>query len=463
MSNDKILVGESKPANEVVVNRIEDLPKPTDTGDGLGIAYRFEDNKQYYFSKDIYLSYPIVPKNNTITGSREVKVIYIGSGAFIRNNATTPIGITNIVYITLVGTGSNQLFDVTESDADAGISVEYCFLVNFNMGNLENLDYSFMRNVTIQEQKSKLFVNNDLVFFHASFFNPKAYIGEELLEVGQNILSIDINSSKFIPISGDSAFNINSSLIGRINIVNSELVDIYGGTDFKSGSLDQTDHRVQTKTVAGIPDSQTISSMYMEHNDISTTITAKGEDGSFTAITDAGGGQVTVTSVGHGLSNGEIVWIIDSGYTGKYTISNVTTDTFEITVTYTGTATGEWETNWVKIVGTTYPGENERAEMTDDNEITFANLEQSNVSIIATIGAENSTVAAAKNWEFAVMKNNERIKGGHSEVQMTSIISTISIVATSAVIGGDIFELYMRNMSDSSTQGKVLNFSIVIK
>ncbi len=456
------------PLNEIVVNRVEHLPYPTDTGDGLGLAHRLEDNTQYFFGKDIYLSYPIVPKNNTITGSREVKIIYIGSGAMIRNNSTTPIGIANFVYVTLVGIGTNQLFDVTESEADAGISFEYCFLVNFDLGNIQNLDYSFMRNVTLQEQKGKLFVDSDLVFFHATFFNPKAYIGEELLEVGQNVLSIDINNSKFIPIAGDSAFNINSSLAGRMGIVNSQVVDIYGGIPFKSGSLDQTDPRVLSKTVAGVPDSQTIGSFFMERNTTVTNPTIVGETGTITAFADAGGGQVTVTSAGHGLSNGAVVWIANSdNYNNKYTISNVATNTFEITETYvaeTPISITVWETGWTKVSGATYKGENERADMTTDNELTFYNLEEQKVDINVSTNPSNDSIAAAKDWEFCVMKNDvQRLKGSIKFQEMTDKAREGFILSTSTAINGSKFSVYTRNLSDTTTDSIMVNMSAVIK
>lgn len=66
--------------------------------------------------------------------------------------------------------------------------------------------------------------------------------------------------------------------------------------------------------------------------------------GLITSYADAGGGQVTVTSAGHGLSNGTTIvirgtgpWVdhaFASNYDGQYTISGVTTDTFEITASY---------------------------------------------------------------------------------------------------------------------------------
>ena len=60
-----------------------------------------------------------------------------------------------------------------------------------------------------------------------------------------------------------------------------------------------------------------------------------------TAFSDAGGGKVTVTSAGHGCSNGNLVTIRNTvNYNGDYIISNVTTDTFDITKAFVATETG---------------------------------------------------------------------------------------------------------------------------
>ncbi len=65
--------------------------------------------------------------------------------------------------------------------------------------------------------------------------------------------------------------------------------------------------------------------------------------GSITIFADAGSGQITVTSVGHGLSENDLIVISDTtNYDGVYTITNVTTDTFEITATFVATETGTW-------------------------------------------------------------------------------------------------------------------------
>lgn len=78
--------------------------------------------------------------------------------------------------------------------------------------------------------------------------------------------------------------------------------------------------------------------------------TNKNPSAAITAFSDAGGGQVTVTSVGHTISTGDSVIISGTtNYNGTFTVANATTDTFEITDTWVADdATGIWinDTYW---------------------------------------------------------------------------------------------------------------------
>lgn len=77
--------------------------------------------------------------------------------------------------------------------------------------------------------------------------------------------------------------------------------------------------------------------------------------GVITAFADAGGGKVTVTSNGHGLSNAEVVTHADTiNYSGAFAVSNVAANTYEITATWVADdATGIWiETPTVGNFGT---------------------------------------------------------------------------------------------------------------
>jgi len=68
------------------------------------------------------------------------------------------------------------------------------------------------------------------------------------------------------------------------------------------------------------------------------------DGGSIISFADAGGGVVTVTtSVAHGRANGDSAYIRGTtNYDATYTISNVTSTTFDITATWVATETGSW-------------------------------------------------------------------------------------------------------------------------
>lgn len=118
---------------------------------------------------------------------------------------------------------------------------------------------------------------------------------------------------------------------GTVNFVTTNVygsVNITGGGSFTIDDQNEW-HAVNTLAVGE-------ASLNME--------TSAGMTGSITAFADAGGGQVTVTSAGHGLITGEIITITGTtNYNGVFTIANTTTDTFEITDTWVADdGTGTW-------------------------------------------------------------------------------------------------------------------------
>ena len=66
--------------------------------------------------------------------------------------------------------------------------------------------------------------------------------------------------------------------------------------------------------------------------------------GSITHFADAGGGQITVTSAAHGLSDGDYVTISGTtNYNGWFIVANAAENTYEITDTWVSDdATGTW-------------------------------------------------------------------------------------------------------------------------
>jgi hypothetical protein len=86
--------------------------------------------------------------------------------------------------------------------------------------------------------------------------------------------------------------------------------------------------------VTGIGTNKDISFYFVHGNETEHAITA---------FADAGGGQVTVTSANHGLSNGDRVVIKNTtNYNGTFVATNTAVNTFEITDTFVSTETGDW-------------------------------------------------------------------------------------------------------------------------
>lgn len=81
---------------------------------------------------------------------------------------------------------------------------------------------------------------------------------------------------------------------------------------------------------------------------------ARRSNGVITAIADAGGGKCLVTSAGHQQTDGTSLAIAGTtDYNATYTISDATTDDFQITATYTSSQTGTFSADniyWVPSV-----------------------------------------------------------------------------------------------------------------
>ncbi len=109
------------------------------------------------------------------------------------------------------------------------------------------------------------------------------------------------------------------------------------------------------------------SEMYLAANSTVTTIVAEdewqaliilleGEDNGFTyqagiegviaSVADAGGGDVTIADVGHGLDAGDMITIngcTNANYNGIFEVKTAATDTFTVTATWDSTDTGSWQ------------------------------------------------------------------------------------------------------------------------
>lgn len=462
--------------NTIIVNSVNDLPTPTDLGDGLGTAYRLENGKEYLITNNISISSPIAPSGaGDSSGLKFVwdkYLTYTGTGAMFRSNTTNNWVNFLIEDGGISGNGTNTFLDI-DGDGTQSFFVKFAIIDNFaDLGTVDNHFLFDLDDSTISDFDSGITLNEveeELLRGDSAWIPSASMTGAAITINGTGATdsaTID-GANVYLQNSNQNAFDIKSTYAGVYKISHAFIDTSLGGIPYASGSKDEKDVNGDVFSNIGIPDSQIIGSIFMERNTTVTNPTVQGSDGIITAFADAGGGQVTVTSAGHGLANGAVVWIAQStNYLNKYTISNVATDTFEITETYvaetplSGTA---WETGWTKVAGTTVEKDVQRSSQTANNQITFENLEEKILQITVTTNPQNDTISAAKEWEFCIMKNGvERISPPKYR-EMTNKAAEGNISTTSSVIDNDYFEVYTRNLSDTTTDMIMVNMSMVIE
>ena len=157
---------------------------------------------------------------------------------------------------------------------------------------------------------------------------------------------------------------------------------------------------------------------------------AAGSTGAITAFADATGGQVTVTSAGHTLSNGDIVSISGTtNYNGVFTVDNVSGGNFEITDTWVADdATGNF-----------YQGDN----------IT---VDVGSAGIYAmSMHLYGSSAIANKDFAFEVYKNNIDQDNIHAERRFATVDT--GAVGSGGIVSlaeGDIISFAISNLNDTT-------------
>jgi len=454
--------------SETIINSVAQLPTPTDTADGLGTAYRLPTGR-YIIGADISIAYPIAAVDGAIVEVDMydvVTVTYIGTGAAIRSNATTSFaelivknarfyGDGTNTLCSMIGDGSNRMFNKfvqVENFASLGICENYGFIL---FGEI--IFTGFTTGLAFDDVNSVIL--DSIAMYPASGLNGPCLT----VDGGSADSTFSVASSSFHLLNANQeALDVKTTFLGFSFLLTSYIDISNSGIPFTSASQDETSIKFKSTGNQGVSDSHTIGSFYMERNTTDTVITDAGETGDFQSIADAGGGDVTVTSAGHGLSNGDVIWLIDDEYTGKYTISSVTTNTFDITATWTETTSGTWETHWVKVAGTTIGLKNERASQTANNQLTFENLETQTSTISLTANSSNDGVASAKAWEIAIMQNGARLKGSLITRQMTNVVMNSMAVSSGDIVNGDVFEVYVRNVTDA-TNCIFVNMTLIIE
>jgi len=120
---------------------------------------------------------------------------------------------------------------------------------------------------------------------------------------------------------------------------------------------------------------------------LDTTLT-----GSITVFSDAGGGLVTVTSAAHGLHDNDSVTITGTtNYNGTFTISNSTTNTFDITDTWVSDdAAGTWtSTGWTEVSSVDFDKDTKCDFIVYNDSIWFVNGLTTNSNVLHFVSTGN--------------------------------------------------------------------------
>jgi hypothetical protein len=135
-------------------------------------------------------------------------------------------------------------------------------------------------------------------------------------------------------------------------------------------------------------------------------------------------GQVLVTSNNHGLSNGAYPLIASTYYNGYFTISDVTTNTFIIETSYTGTSTGTWSiVTYVSLSGSGSGVGSATSSLKVDRKLTGSGDGVANATAFLTVGGEVlfSGIGAAHSSATCVIKVDRKLTGSGDGVANATI------------------------------------------
>lgn len=453
-------------SNVIIVNTIDDLPTPVGDvitlPDGEYVFNQFVvDNKRF-----------VIPAGGNvrmgIVGAASGGYIYTGTGTLFTTTDADAIEFVSFIFSATAGT----LFDLSTTNANGYIFINQGLFTDINnLGTVNDLAF-FLFQSTFDTIDSGITLNdnaavkvngaNNFLWNNAASTDYFTFTGTQ----GQ----INITDLTSVPQSNESIFNIPTATTLTAGVVlNSVGYLAAGGSLFSAASKDQTDPQISLVASPPEPDSKVIGSLIWANGTSETTL-LQGLEGSITAFADAGGGLVTVTSAAHGLSNGTNIDIsVSTNYNGRFTISNVTTNTYDITATFNGDdATGFWESGWTKIVGTTFESELERASMPLDNRILFSNLElfRGTMGFYATV-SKGTGAGGNQSYQFGLFRNGAQYLINTRAVSSTlnvsaSVPSTVFLAVPVRAIDTDYFEIYVRNI-DSSTNIIIESGSVIIE
>lgn len=234
-------------------------------------------------------------RSGTLTGFTEGMSFTDCSGISVTSLVVMPYIASTYPVFSLSGTSSlGAIFDVVP--AVVGPS-----------GSFINVNPLFNKTVNI---------HNVSQIGPGVFFTPPTKSGTVTLVTNRNQTDVSV-----------TAVADNGSGKARFTSVGHNLAvgEVISHTTFTEGTYNGTG-----LIVTAIPTADTY--------DIATISYTATDTGLFTALT------VEMTSVGHGLTNGEAIWVSNTiSYGGGHAVFNVTTDTFEVTAIFGTSETFGWD------------------------------------------------------------------------------------------------------------------------
>lgn len=479
-----------EPTNTVYVNSEDDFPDP------IGFDIFLEQDTIYDGQfKTIFISNNLIlADTGAFLGSHIINMVIFIFGSIKSNTISGDLGITDSTIVHLatgplfeftdydflrirdtgvVKTEGGDVFDITTTQSGffgGLIFIEDILFTGLVSDPIDSIGVIRKGFITFDSFAFRLF-NNGVTLIDFSRIemlrgtvisdrNEPASVFFTFQGAG-GVLTIDALTIEVL--SNETVFDIDSALsFFGITIGHSSIDLSASGVDssnvFKLGSLNSTDLNIKCTGNVNIPDSVVIGSMYWKRNGTETIISLKGSDGDITSFSDAGGGNVVVTSTSHGISNGEVVDISECiNYNGRFIASNVTSNTFEIIATFVSDdAIGRWQTGWVKVAGTTFEAEVERCSMTSDNQLTFTNPEIKKGNLRISLTCLRGSGPGAPTMEYCFFKNSVQSLTKNSDVIISAVDTNSSIPAQLAldtpvsIISGDVIELHGRNILNTA-------------
>jgi hypothetical protein len=246
----------------------------------------------------------------------------------------------------------------------------------------------------------------------------------------------DFSTTSFVPIIGGTAL---------LNATKKDISLVFVGC---FGSTPAVSTEVASSIVLGC---------FTLDSQATTTIGFQGDhNGAITAMADSAanpGTHTTVTSAGHGMGNGEpVAQFGTTSYNGLFTTSATTANDYDIERPFVANdATGNFESGWVKIAGSTTDCPTiERFNGSADNEQEYLAGATVSLTYNANIAGQKSG-AAVQLYEFALFCDSGVGDGfvkinGSVPHDFTNRASSTSLRIPTEAAQGEKFTSFVRNV-----------------